>query len=445
MNTVLKVQLAMAHAHYREGRFGDAEQIYLQLYDLDRENTGVLTRLGEIALWKNQTAAAERYFTMALQSASWLAKQWPLSAQLNTALAMTHYRQDRFPQAAQRFLKAAGPVAIGPFRDLKAMGTQLEHFNEQTPYLIEGPKTAHIPFMLTDPLPVLQVSINGSEPAPFFIDTGDAEVIVDRAFASHVGAIRAGMLSGEGGGTKGAIGLGKVDAIQIGDINIKHVPIHIMDTQPFAAVFAGLSVKGVIGTRLLMHFLATIDYVNARLILRRATSAAQIETPTANGGQKTTSNDLQFTIAHNHLKSFLFLHKLIPFWLIQTHYMVVYGTLNEGAPMLFFVDTGLAGKGFSAPEATLREAGINVDWAKAETAIAAFGASETVDIVADRLTLGIDSNEVVAQHVPGVAFKKPTAIPKLGFHIGGMVSHQFFRNYALTLDFVGMKLILQGQ
>jgi hypothetical protein len=31
----------------------------------------------------------------------------------------------------------------------------------------------------------------------------------------------------------------------------------------------------------------------------------------------------------------------------------------------------------------------------------------------------------------------------LGFHIGGLISHGFFRRYSLTIDFTGMRYFLQ--
>lgn len=417
MDAVLQPSVETAHVKYRDGQFSVAEQLYSQAHELDPRNPAILTRLGEIALWKNQTETAHRYFEDALRHTSWLGQKWPLNIQLKSALAMTYYRQDRFREASKCFRQAAGPLAIPPFRDLKAMGAQLALFDTHTPYRIEGAETASIPFTQTDPLPVIQVSVNGSDLMPFFIDTGGAEIILDTVLAEKVGAVLAGTLAGEGGGTKGHVGLGKVDTITLGDVTVHDVPVHIMDTQPFAAVFDGLPVKGVIGTRLLMHFLSTIDYINGSLILRRKTAGLPFETQAA---------------------------KVIPFWLIQTHYIVAYGTINGTGPMLFFVDTGLAGKGFSALESTMQETGITVDWSKAGKGIAAFSETDVADITIDRVTLGTGEQEVITSNLPGVVFKKPFAVlgHTLGFRIGGVISHQFFRDYALTLDFVGMNLIL---
>ena len=414
-----KPHLQLANAQYLEGRFDEAEDAYHELRSLDPDHIGVLTRLGELELWKNRTAEAERYLTAAWRNTSWREKQWPFSSQLNTLLAMTYYRQNRFPEAASYFKRAAGPGGLGPYQYLKAMSKQLDLFDERPPYLNEGPGTARIPFTVTDPLPVIQVAVNGSELLPFFIDTGGAEVIIDDELAGRVGAISAGTQKGEGGGTTGSLGLGKVDSLTIGEVVIKNVPIHTLDARPFAAVFDGMPVKGVIGTRLLMRFLATIDYAGGSLVLR----------------QKSSSEHVDFRPC-----------KMIPFWLIQSHYIVANGILNGKGPMLFFVDTGLAGIGFSATESLLQEAGIAVDWTKAEAGIAGFGKTETVDVTADELALGAGENRVVARNLPGAVFKTPIEVlgDKLGFRVGGVVSHQFFRDYALTLDFERMRLILQG-
>jgi predicted aspartyl protease len=416
MTTAVKPHLETANTLYRDGKFDEAEQVYRELHRLTPKNTSVLMRLGELALWKNQTAEAERYLKEAEHHASWLDKKFPFNMQLNASLALTYYRQDRFRLAAQHYQKAAGPIALAPFHSLKELGAQLATFNDVTPYLIEGAEMTRVPFALTDPLPLIYVSINGSEPLPFIIDTGGAEVILDRAMIEKVGAIQSGTIQTEGGGTAGNMGLGKIDSITLGDITVRNVPIHIMNTEPFAEIYTGsVPVKGVIGTCLLMHFLPTIDYLNGCLILRRKTA----DTPTDAA-------------------------KVLPFWLAQTHYMVTYGTLNGNEPMLFFIDTGLAGKGFSVPEATAREEGIALDWSKADKGVVAFGASETVDVTAKQLTLGTGEHEIVAHNLNGIVFKKPLEVfgHRLGFWIGGLVSHQFFREYALTLDFVQMKLVV---
>jgi hypothetical protein len=113
--------------------------------------------------------------------------------------------------------------------------------------------------------------------------------------------------------------------------------------------------------------------------------------------------------------------------------------------MLFFVDTGLAGAGFTAPEPLLQEAGISLDWTKAQEGIGGGGVYKSVDIVIDRLTLGTGGNEVVKSAIKGKAHEHPPSVlgDSLGFHLGGLISHQFFRHHALTLDFSRMRLVMR--
>lgn len=425
MEPSLRSQLQAAEADYRAGRFSQAETAFLNVHARDPNNATAIERLGTIALWRNRAEEAARYFEQALDRASGLTKAWPFNVQLKTQLAMTYYRQDRLAEAARLFKEAAGPIALGPFRELQALGRHLALAGRE-PYAIEGPEEARIDFVITDPLPVVEVSVNGGRPLPFLIDTGGAEIILDTALARAAGAEIVGTMTGDFGGGKGAVGLGKVNSIGMGDFTLNNVPVHSMNLEAISASFDGrTAVKGVVGTRLLMHFLGTIDYVHGCLTLRRAT-------PT----------NLQALEARAETAGF----KAIPFWLIQTHFMVALGTVNGSKPSLFLVDTGLGGTGFTAPESTLRQAGISVDWSKAQDGIGGGGKVRSAEIVVDRLTLGSGSNEMIAYKVPGVVMDRPPKVlgDALGFRVGGLVSHQFFRDYAVTFDFMGMRLYVQN-
>jgi hypothetical protein len=298
-------------------------------------------------------------------------------------------------------------------------------FENEPPYAIEGPDEARIDFVTTDPLPVIEVSVNGSEPLDFIIDTGGMEVILDNDLAEQTGAQMAGSITGSyGGGKKAETGLGRIDSLTMGEFVVRNVPIHTLDTDPISPLFDGLDIHGIIGTRLLMHFLSTIDYPGGVLILQRPTPTnlqSLKSQATASGG------------------------KAIPFWLVETHYIVAWGTVNNLDPRLLFVDTGLAGAGFTAPVSVLEEAGVSVDWTEAQDAIGGGGVFQEVDIVIDRLTLGTGENEVVQSHMPGKASEHPPSIlgDSLGFHLGGLISHQFFRDHALTFDFTRMRLVMR--
>ena len=138
MNKTQRLLLSTADSHYRQGQFVDAERIYQELHDNNLEHAGILTRLGEIALWKNQPRAAETHFKSASFNTTWIANIWPLCIHRDTLLAMSYYRQNRFSEAALLFRKAAGPLPLGPFHDLKAIANQLSLFDDCVPYSIKA-------------------------------------------------------------------------------------------------------------------------------------------------------------------------------------------------------------------------------------------------------------------------------------------------------------------
>ena len=214
MDPTAKMQLEAADILYQEGKFDRAEVAYLNALELAPGNATILEKLGLIALWRNDTEEAESYFVQALSHTPWYRNYWPLNTNLKYNLGMTYLRQDRFSDLAQLFKDARGPVAIGPFRDLDAFGKQMALFGDETPYLVEGPNETRIDFITTDPLPVIEVSVNGSEPVDFIIDTGGMEVILDDGLAEEIGAQIAGSLLGSYADQKKAeTGLGRIDSI----------------------------------------------------------------------------------------------------------------------------------------------------------------------------------------------------------------------------------------
>ncbi|MBN1311691.1 MAG: aspartyl protease family protein [Anaerolineae bacterium] len=425
MSPNAKAQVKDADAIYHAGKFAEAEAAYQKANDLAPGTPKILKQLGNIALWNNRAEEAVQYYQEALDVTPWYFSFWPLTSELKYRLGLAYYRMDRFTEAASVIREGVGPVAVGPLKDLQALGKQMELFAGQNPYEIEGPEESRVDFVITDPLPVVEVSVNGLPPQNFIVDTGGAEIVLDDDLAAEAGAQIGGSLTGSyAGGKTASTGLGRVDTIRIGEHTVSNVPIHVLDTDHWSSDF-GMELKGVVGTRFLMHFLSTIDYPNGTLVLRRinSTNMQRFE-------EQITATDAA----------------AIPFWLIDLHTMVAWGTINDLEPMLFFVDTGLAGKAFTAPEAILQRAGIPVEWEKAEEAVG--GGTEThqsVEIPIRRLTLGSGDNEIVQSDLLGSAIEGGvgTLGDSKGFQIDGLISHQFFRDHALTFDFTNMQLVVR--
>ena len=128
---------------YVQGRFDEAKAVYLEGAERDLTDAAMLERLGTIALWGNQCDEARHRFEEALRHRPWHGRRWPFDAQITFRLAVAHYRQDRFSTASSWFRRAAGPLAIGPFRDLKSLAEQTALFDDHTAYAAEGPERRH--------------------------------------------------------------------------------------------------------------------------------------------------------------------------------------------------------------------------------------------------------------------------------------------------------------
>jgi predicted aspartyl protease len=302
------------------------------------------------------------------------------------------------------------------------MAKKLDSFSGVSPYrMADTVASVEVKFIMTDPLPVIEVQVNKSDRVNFFIDTGGAEVIIDSEFAKEVNAANFGSDTGTfAGGKQASIEHGRVDSIILNDLVVKNIPVTIMDVRRFSKpVFRGKKVDGIIGTVLLYHFLATINYPEGKLVLQPKT-------------QESLQQLLQTAAEQKQV--------VIPFWMAGDHYMVAWGTVNRSQPMLFFVDTGLAGGGFSCPESTLKEANIQLKESAASEGIGGGGKLRVIPFIAEELTLG----EIGERNIHGSFMGVFPLENAFGFHIGGLVSHEFFKHYALTMDFTGMKYYLKS-
>ncbi len=396
--------LEAADSLFKGGRFFEAEKLYAKVLAAEPTNFQAAVRLGSIALLANHLDEAQKWLAKAIELR-------PEERAPKSMMAEVFYRQDDFTRAAPLFR------AIGQ----EAVAKKLESFRGVAPYQIKGKaKVTHLKFVMTDPLPVIQARVNDGEPVNFFIDTGGAEVVIDSEFAREMKIAQFGSVTGTfAGGQQAAFQHGRVDSLKLGDFTVKNVPVHIMNVRRFSQpVFRGKRVDGIIGTVLLYHFLSTLDYPQGELVLNRKIKE----------NLKRVEQEVQ-------AKKYI----VIPFWMAGDHYMVAWGAINKSQPLLLFVDTGLAGGGFTCPESTLKEVGIKLQESLAAEGVGGGGKVKVIPFVVEELTLG-DAKEQNVRGMSTGAFPLENAF---GFRIGGLISHGFFRPYALTFDFVGMRYFLE--
>jgi hypothetical protein len=90
-------------------------------------------------------------------------------------------------------------------------------------------------------------------------------------------------------------------------------------------------------------------------------------------------------------------------------------------------------------EAVITQAGITLERDKATTGAGAGGTLTTVPYFVHRLSFGKLQEENVPELFDGPFPWENT----FGFHPAGMVGHDFFRPYAVTLDFTKMEIVLK--
>jgi hypothetical protein len=129
----------------------------------------------------------------------------------------------------------------------------------------------------------------------------------------------------------------------------------------------------------------------------------------------------------------------MPFWMASDHVIVAQGRVNDAPPALLFVATGLA-SGFTCPESTIEQTALRSDPRNSMVPASAREMNMGSFLVTD-LYLG----EAHRQNVSALAGAFPPVLEyAYGFRISGLISHQFFRPYAVTFDFTGMRLFLDG-
>jgi tetratricopeptide (TPR) repeat protein len=225
-------------------------------------------QLGRIALLSNRLDDAEKWLeeAIALQ---------PGDADAKVMLAEAFYRRDNFQKAAASLNGvevSANKLITSQYPTLNV--AKLESFKGQTPYEVHGNgQTTRLKFLKTDPMPLVSVRVNGSDEVTFFIDTGGSEVALDTEFAKELGLPQFGEVRGTfSSGEHADVQQSRIESLTSGDWKIKNLPIVTLALRQLSEGLGVKRIDGCIGTNLLYHFLATLDYPNGELVLRRKTA-----------------------------------------------------------------------------------------------------------------------------------------------------------------------------
>jgi hypothetical protein len=277
---------------------------------------------------------------------------------------------------------------------------------------ITGSGAAVVPFVTTDPLPSVNIVVNG-HPATFLIDTGAPNIAVDPAFAETIGLHATGSHEGTfAGGMHATVQQSMVDRIQLGTWTVEHVPAVIL---PVGNMLGDAHpVHGVIGTALFAHFLTTLDYAHGSLILADAASSQAFE---RNAEQRGAT--------------------IVRMWLVGDHFIFARAHAAGGPEGLFNVDTG-GTFGLQLTQAAIDAANISLNREQTSTGMGGGGATAFIPFKTS-VTLG----NMTVDGLDGIFTPQGDQFGIFPFTVAGTISHGFFRHTALTFDFRAMRLVVQ--
>ena len=385
---------------FKSGDFIRSQKVYQEILNTNPNDLKSLIYMGYTSLLFNQLEESEMWFNKVKTIK-------PNLPTLNYFMSEIYHRKNQF-QNAVPFYRASGKAA---------MAKKMEYFTNIHPYeLDENFNEISIKFILTDPLPIVEVFINNKYKGYFIIDTGGGELILSNDFAKKVKVDSFGIEKGSefGGGKKASMSHGALSSISLGKLTVNNIPIVTLNLNKLE--LDGYKIDGIIGTVFLYQFLSTIDYKNGQLILRNKTR-------------------YKFDSIIKNFPTY----KIIPFVMAEDHFMLARGNVNNSDTMLFFVDTGLAGNAFTCPKSTLKKYGLTYDKMRKNQGLGGGGYFNTYPMKIDSICLG----ELCVKKLHGLYGAFPKQIENsFGFKVSGLISHEFFRNYSLTIDFESMKFIV---
>ncbi len=397
---------------FQAGKFSEAGKVYSRIVLRNPKDFSTILQLGRIALLSNRLDDAQKWLEKAITLQ-------PENADPKVMLAEVFYRRDDFQKAA--VVLNGVDVSINKLvrEQYPTLNVAMfDSFKGQTPYELKGNgASTRVEFAKTDPLPVVNVRVNDGKEVTFFIDTGGSEVTLDTDFAKELGVRQFGAVQGTfSGGQHTQVGLGKIESLTLGDWTVKNVPIAMLPLRQLSGGFGVKQIDGIIGTTLFYHFLTTMDYPHGELVLRRK-DAKTLEEFKKSPGKRV----------------------VVPIWMASDHFMVGWGRVETLPPSLLFVDTGLMGAGVKLAESVIKEAGIQLEENRAAQGAGGGGTLRIVPYTVHQISFG----DIKEENVQGVYDGPFPWQYMFGFHLAGMVGHDFFKPYAVTFDFQNMQIFLQ--
>lgn len=389
------------------GRFSDARDLYYSALTLDKRQALAWAGIGMIEFYENRINDSLKN----LGQAVYYDRDQP---DYVFALAQVSARAEKYKEAADayhRFLQVSKDTDDERRDRIKGLINFLNFLGQrQSLYSTGGSDSTVVPIDLVGNRPVIKVRVNGKdEPLNFVLDTGSGISVISDETAKKLDIdpiTKGGWGKGIGGDGKFEIVYGFVREMQIGEVEIRNVPVYIRKFH-----VGGNPVDGYIGLSLISKFLTTLDYGNRTFELSKAAQA-----PETAGPAGTLALPLRLTSSG--------------FLSGEVQLEGVESSLN------FIVDTGAS------------VSVISDDLASTE-AISPFISPQKMRVIGSAgVTEGVSSFQLPSVSFGEHSCKDITAIAldldlineASGFEQAGILGGNFLKNYRMTFDFKNSKV-----
>lgn len=391
---------AIGSALWDSGDLAGAGTQYERALGQNAADVEALHGLGRLRLARNDLAGALLLLEQALAHTLQLphSQRDELAQRVRRDLAWALYRLDRFDLAAEY---------VADLPDGAALAAQLAAFEGRAPYRM-SPNIDEIalPFLGTDPLPIVTVVIGGQEYA-FVLDSGSSQLVVDSSLLRLLdlpsyGTRQATFASGQ----RAPLGYTIVPQVTLGEAALWDVPAEVMDVRRVAP-----QLFGFIGTNFLQRFHVFCDW-EGQVLRLRPTSREPFAAWQAMQG--------------------------VPTWFFDSHLLLAPARIGPH-PTFAYLATGLGGAAFALPESTARQAQLEpLD--QMMQGFGAGGAAALAQVRADELCVG----DWCRRDMVGLQGFFPQELEwRYGFRVGLMLGQEFLRRRRLGLDFTTMTLYLE--
>jgi len=333
------------------------------------------------------------------------------------ALAQVSARGEHYAEAAeayQNFLHYSDSADRDRRERIKGLISFLRYLGEvHELYVPDGKSQTSVGFELEGDRPIITLYVNDKpDPLRFVLDTGSGISVMSEETAKRLKispVAKGGYARGLGGDGKFAIVYGMLRQVEIGDVNVRNVPIYLRKFHDHAQM-----VDGYIGLSLISKFLATIDYGKRRFSLTRKDADAR-----AFLAANTMSLPLRLTSSG--------------FLSGEVELEGIDSTLN------FIVDTGASVSVISDRVAKIERISHYVNAEKLRVIGSAGITDDMPTFMLPRVTFGKHTR----RDIMAVALDLDMINDASGFEQAGILGGNFLKNYRLTFDFKNSKVVFE--